>query len=397
MNRTSDSRQAGEIPALTMTRFAAALGVLWFHYGKTAMPEGPLRNIVGSGYNGVPFFFILSGFILTYVYNERVQSGFIRLRDFYVRRVARIYPIYVLAWALFGIYVLIEALSSNAPTYYSIKTNGFFGGLSLFLLQSWIPGAPEHWNWPSWSLSVEALFYALFPFLLAVAARLSLRSVSRCLIAMLLANIVLQWIADSLLDTPILAGSVLETKLGAYLGNLPLMSLPLFVIGIMLGRLYIAGITIKHAHLWLFLVITISIATLAAGPMNHHGIVYRDMLLPSEFAALIYLLAIVRGTAHTWLGKTAVLLGQASYSLYIIQVPVWGLIWWGLGRQSPHSPQLSIVLAYTVGVTALSIGIHLVVEMPMERLIKRRFGRSQPKVESRREIDWRERDIGPRA
>ena len=96
----------GKLPTLTMVRFIAAIGVVWFHYGRYVVNNSPiwLKNITASGYIGVTFFFILSGFILVYVYTGSDLTNRTDQRNFYIRRVARIYPVYVLAWCMFGIW-----------------------------------------------------------------------------------------------------------------------------------------------------------------------------------------------------------------------------------------------------------------------------------------------------
>ena len=56
------------LDALTGLRFVASVGVVMHHFGQSALPEGPLRNLARAGFVGVDLFFIMSGFVLGYVY-----------------------------------------------------------------------------------------------------------------------------------------------------------------------------------------------------------------------------------------------------------------------------------------------------------------------------------------
>src|ERR1700743_1356882 len=84
---------------LTSVRFFAALAVLLFHFGAGMIARlgapTPLRHLFANGYLGVTFFFVLSGFLLTYSYFDRLASR-AELRDYAVSRVARLYPVYLL-------------------------------------------------------------------------------------------------------------------------------------------------------------------------------------------------------------------------------------------------------------------------------------------------------------
>lgn len=364
-------RHPGEIPALTMTRFVAAFAVVWYHYGRADIPAGAIHNIIASSYSGVSFFFILSGFVLTYVYHAKPVLQRDQLPEFYIRRVARIYPVYVFAWAMFGVGVLLETLNSDARAYFA-KTSVVFGGLSLGLIQAWIPAAPQHWNWPGWSLSVEAVFYAVFPFVLVAANRLPTRVVGWWVVAAILANAVIDGAIGSSLNTHILVGSILETQLSDYIQHSPIPNLPLFIIGVGIGSLYVRGKRFQRPALCLSLVSVAIVLTLASasGPDAHVGILRRDMLLAPEFAVLIYLLAVVRGAADGWLGRTGLLLGRSSYALYIIQAPLWNLTWWVLNHGIRlHS--LTIVSLFSIFAALVSVSVHLYVEVPAERAIKR--------------------------
>src|SRR6476661_1182191 len=89
------------LPALTGVRFFAAFYVVLFHFTLWYFAAAPqwVRNIVSSGYVGVDLFFVLSGFVLTYTYLVPGASHVPR-REFWVARIARIYPMYLVALAL---------------------------------------------------------------------------------------------------------------------------------------------------------------------------------------------------------------------------------------------------------------------------------------------------------
>src|SRR6185503_8269530 len=96
-------------------------------------------------------------------------------------------------------------------------------------LQAWVPGIAEIWNYPAWSLSVEAVFYALFPWLAQASAR-----VSRIWLFLLTYGLVL--VSTILRSLPPIAHDPL-------LQHLPLFHLPLFIFGMALGRQFMFGRT----------------------------------------------------------------------------------------------------------------------------------------------------------
>jgi len=135
---------------LTSLRFFFALMVFLSHYH---FRDG---IIFGKGYIGVGFFFILSGFILSYSYKNRLFSGKVSIVNFYMARFARIYPLHLLTFLIFIPFLVI---THNLPGWKILLPN-------LFLLQSWNPFCFFSVNTPSWSISNEAFFYAVFPMLL---------------------------------------------------------------------------------------------------------------------------------------------------------------------------------------------------------------------------------------
>ncbi|MDP4623680.1 MAG: acyltransferase [Akkermansiaceae bacterium] len=117
-----------------------------------------ISQIVGEmGHCGVAGFFVLSGYILAHVYRDRKWSS----HEFAVNRFARIYPLYLLG--------LIFTLPMDwiSPGM-SAEGRGSALSLSVVLMQSWFPYANGRFNGPGWTLSVEALFYGLFPILFLI-------------------------------------------------------------------------------------------------------------------------------------------------------------------------------------------------------------------------------------
>lgn len=108
-----------EIKPLTSLRFFAALAVLLFHSGSSALIStglvpAPVANFLRNGDLGVSFFFILSGFILTFVYYGKLGSGR-RLMSYARARFARIYPVYALALVLMLPFVTVTSLGKDLP------------------------------------------------------------------------------------------------------------------------------------------------------------------------------------------------------------------------------------------------------------------------------------------
>lgn len=156
-----------EILALTGLRFVAAFIVFVFHIHIRwpVTSHAYLANVISQGAIGMSVFFMLSGFILSYTYHRRSFS----VLEFYRNRFARIYPVYSLAAVICLPWLIGLAYQGPAGL-------GKMASLVIadtFMIQAWFPQMFYFWNnAASWSLSTEAFFYALFPFLLAILSRL---------------------------------------------------------------------------------------------------------------------------------------------------------------------------------------------------------------------------------
>jgi peptidoglycan/LPS O-acetylase OafA/YrhL len=122
---------------------------------------------VHNAYLMVDLFFVLSGFVISRAYGERLHS----LRDlgqFQFLRFGRLYPVHLLFLLVFG---GIELAKHIAATRYGLTSPNAHlqeqGGLALFvqnllLVHAVLPNQPHGFNYPSWSISVEFYTYLVF-------------------------------------------------------------------------------------------------------------------------------------------------------------------------------------------------------------------------------------------
>jgi peptidoglycan/LPS O-acetylase OafA/YrhL len=148
---------AAKLLPLTSLRFVAAAAIVAHHLQGRWVEQGTWLPFVLD--QAVGFFFVLSGFILTYVHPE-LPTRSARLR-FLQARIARIWPAHVAALAL--LLVLLEKHGD-------FGTGGARAGVALLnvsLLQAWVPIRPVYFSYNdvSWSISTELGFYLLFPWL----------------------------------------------------------------------------------------------------------------------------------------------------------------------------------------------------------------------------------------
>jgi peptidoglycan/LPS O-acetylase OafA/YrhL len=152
------------LDSLTGLRFIAAMLVVLYHAAVTLVPE--MYPLVSMGQTGVTFFFLLSGFVLAWSMNPVTTK-----RQFYWRRFARIWPLHALTALAAVVLALATQGDQSLPRFIA----------SLLLVQGWL--GDQQWvyayNGVSWSLSCEAFFYAVFPFLAVRLSRLDMGKLFR--------------------------------------------------------------------------------------------------------------------------------------------------------------------------------------------------------------------------
>jgi peptidoglycan/LPS O-acetylase OafA/YrhL len=313
--------QRGALPALMGVRFLAAFYVVLFH-GEPWLAQHVrvphfVQTFLSNGYLAVGLFFLLSGFILAYTYEGQISGAANRLR-FWEARFARIYPVYFLSLLLAWWFERTLTLGTRIAVF--------------TMVQAWNPREPQMagaWNYPAWTLSVEAFFYLLFPF---VQPRISRRS-----------NGFLSWTVAVLLavcvwfHTPVI--SLGNWNHSSFIGSivpLPLLRIPEFLLGMVMGTKFLrardkeaSANQSRPLRVYIALFMSFMLLSLPLGEWVSF------VILP--FAMLIYELAlggslVARVLSH----RLMVLLGGASYAVYLLQFPVrnWTRV---LFVQFPHA------------------------------------------------------------
>lgn len=144
--------------ALTGLRCFAAINIVLFHFSNPLW-FGWLAPVINAGYVSVSYFILLSGFVLGYNYNARARAGELDRKRFWEARFTRIYPIYLLS--------ILLSVGTLAREYGSHTHGMFWTGVVLtpLLLQGFIPAIATFMNTPAWTMSAEASFYVIFPWL----------------------------------------------------------------------------------------------------------------------------------------------------------------------------------------------------------------------------------------
>ncbi|WP_299471897.1 acyltransferase [uncultured Roseibium sp.] len=289
------------IKELTSLRAFAALIVVLFHMYFKEGSEGFLHRMISNGHLGVDLFFILSGFILTYVYHSAWSNGSFSYRDFLTNRIARVYPLH-----LFVILLFLAAYQAAAI----LGRSGFEGAdyqalpFHILGLHAWGFTDAHAWNFPSWSISAEFFAYLLFP--LAILLMLRMPANVSLVVALLI-----------FAATHALAASQGKalTKMMYDFGILRISGE--FLVGIALCQLFLENkIPVKFARPGL-LVVLLGILLGVYFQVN-------ESIIVLMLAALIFCVALLsREERSNFLRHPAlVYLGEISYATYMVHILV---------------------------------------------------------------------------
>ncbi len=303
------------IEQITFTRFIAALTVVFFHYGANVYPLNtyPLNKLLLIGPISVSYFFALSGFIMALVY-YRPHTVYFDKVSYWIARFARIFPVYILALLLV------------VPFKFGSKHNEMVAiFLNIFCLQSWLPPYPTTFNYPGWSLSVEAFFYIAFPFLIRVVSKRSFKSITYLT--------VLFWVLSQIIHVIIINNfyNGYPSKSHDIIHHLPFLHLNTFILGVVVGIWFVRYYQQNNTNqLKNFVILAASFALIVLSLVYRKGHYFgvKVMLTNGLLAPLFLLFILSLSRDNTVISRIlrnrwAVLLGEASFSLYILQFPIY--------------------------------------------------------------------------
>ena len=362
-----ETRKPERLNALTGLRCFAAINIVFFHFSN---PQwfGWLAPVVDAGYVSVSYFILLSGFVLGYNYNARARAGQLDRVRFWKARFTRIYPIYLLSLLL-----SVETLGKE----YESHTHGmFWTGIVLtpLLLQGFIPSISTFLNTPAWTMSAEASYYVIFPWL----ARWK-RPERAGPYLWKMAGIWMLGLIPGLLYIAFNPDGIAHPNRWSYghwlwaLKYTPYTHVASFIFGVMLAELDELIARDSRLRLWLGLGGFAGIyGLLTLGSLMPYAIMHDGMLMPL-FGCIVLGLA-GKNPLATLLGwRPLVFVGEASYCLYLLHFNLWNMIhhshvldWLGLTRFDPW-------LSYVV-LIALAVATLYLVEKPAQRQLRKWMG-----------------------
>ena len=365
------------IRALTGLRIVAALWVVLFHFRPLIWQASPrlkddLAPLFDAGAQGVDLFFILSGFVLTWNYLDRMGPRW-SARDslhFLWLRLSRVLPIYLVTMHIAAAWIIFTLHVGDVPSPDADKLTAISYVRQLFMVQLWFEPFFDgtSWDGPAWSISAEWLAYLLFGLLVVVIFRIA--AVSRARTLFMLAFFA------ALPPTVLLLGS------GAL--YTPWSWLPRIIAQFTAGALACAAVrrlrlgdTARRGAGYLSVLLILTMVALLyyfdAHPVP--GMVDPGGLVALMFMPLVVTLAIGVGVLPTLLStRLLVYGGQISFSLYMIHEPVHTAWNWAVAQYAIDLPKstakLAVVGVIVAAVAAATLLFH-VVEEPSRRWMRR--------------------------
>jgi peptidoglycan/LPS O-acetylase OafA/YrhL len=373
--------RTGEIKALSGLRIVAAVWVVLFHFRPWLEQVAPgfrsaLAPVLNCGAQGVDLFFILSGFVLTWNYLDRMGESF-SARDtlhFLWLRLARVWPVYLVTLHLAAAWILFTLYVGHVPSKVADQLNAVSYVRQVLLMQLWFQPFFDgtSWDGPAWSISAEWLAYLLFGLLVLVIFRVARATRVRGLL----------WLA--------VAASLPPTLLLLATGQFytPWSWLPRIVMQFTAGALACAAVRklqltdrARRGAGYLSLALLVAVVGILylldahRMPKIYDSSGFVDVL----FVPLVVTLAIGVGSLP-WLLSTRVMvyLGHISFSLYMVHELVhtawnWITEQFDIVLSPSWSAKLIVVGVLAVAVVGAALLYHLVEEPArvwMRRMVK---------------------------
>ncbi|MFD5463178.1 acyltransferase family protein [Kitasatospora sp. NPDC127059] len=362
-----DETRVRRLDSMTGLRFLFALGVFLFHAAsmsvfRTSTPgSDPFARITEHlGSLGVTFFFVLSGFILTWS-----ARAYDTVRQFWRRRMFKIFPNHLVTFVL-SVLLYASVSAAVVPAVFNVT-----------LLHAWVPRMDTFlsFNYVTWSLSCEVLFYLLFPFLLKAIRRIPAERLWWAAGGIVVLVLCVPLVAELLPTEPrfqlALGNTGLHDPIVQYwfVFTFPPVRLLDFLLGILMARIVLEGRWIRLGRLPALALLVVGY--IAADYTPYHYSLNAVLLVPMA----LFITAVACHEANggrTFLSSRPMLwLGETSFALYLLHVLVLVRARQELGFRKVLSPLEGIgwiVLTFVIALVAARL-LYVLVERPSSRYL----------------------------
>ena len=353
---TVPSAEAGSptLKSIQVLRAVAAVAVLTLHAANEKVSflggePAPFKNLV-LGAAGVDLFFVISGFVMVYS-SESLFGRADGPTRFFLRRLARIAPLY---WAV-TIAIILYIYAVHGATLWTIYSPASLIASFLFWPYPRVDGLAFPVHLLGWTLNYEMFFYAVFALAILLPRRLAVLTVC---------------VAFAVLVT-IGRYHPLPLPFSFWVNSIILE----FCYGMLIALAYREGVRLPPVMAWALGIAAIAGYAAAATPEGE----WRALFWGLPGAALVAACALSSTTWHPGpAGRFFGLLGDASYSLYLVHPLTFPLLRWTVGRLfvGTEAGWLYAAIVWLAAIAA-SVVCYFVFERPITRALQRRLRRQR--------------------
>lgn len=339
-------------PEIDGLRAIAVISVIIYHLNE---------NWLSGGFLGVDIFFVISGFLITGIIITEIQQNSFSLKQFYTRRIKRIYPAFITVMALVSfiasaifIYNDFNKLRKTIELAIAFLSNFYLG-----LTQGYFDlSANENPVLHIWSLAVEEQYYLIFPLILILAYK-KFREVKVLFIITLILFFIL--LATSFVSANFYK-EVLHQPNIYYLSNL---RFPELLVGSLLAIYHNLSASKQASNVIAILSTLLLFSCLFLMNNDIAFIPGVTLILPCIFTALIIHTTSQNNIIKLCLSnKAIVFIGKISYSLYLYHWIFIAFAYYITGEKQINNQSIAIVIVLTIIFSVLS---YYLIEQPIRK------------------------------
>ncbi len=296
-------------------------------------------------------------------------------RDFWLKRIARIYPMYILALFLFVLFnYTVKEIDASIPKRVWLEIVG---------VQRWVYAGSV--NFPGWTVSCEFFFYFLFPFTLPWVVKTPFKKVVIIALLLFVASIIFtKYYQAALPRLSLLNHSHTYSLLLDSILLHPIFKYTIFLLGCVCGRFYLESdkmLFVEKYSLPIFL-ISLTIIILFYKYDVTSGIVFEAGILCLAYCPFVLSICSFSGKILQMLSwKPFIFLGEISYGIYIMQTPVEHYFEHLFTNNKGFTTNMQL-FSYTLFLILICSVLYYLYEIPVKKIILHYFKKRSYKASS---------------